>query len=826
MPSGYLVTLGDGSLDTGDTIGGSYTSFTTDEILGDGNWIWTGRDGRRNYTNQEEPGTFYLATNGNVYFEPAYGSVGRLTSATADSPPAYGQADGIIDGTDDAELIDQDYTDADGDQIDSAADNADSVIAAGGDDTVQSGDGQDTVFGGFGDDVVEGGAGADLIYGDNETDPATTSTSEVMSWDSQAADGADVSGGFTQTTGEMDVSVSFSNLGDNAPDFLIESSDASYVATGETFDTTSTLRLYGDGDGLTSSTTFSFAATSGSDMQDAVENLAFRINDIDWGDANHTDIVTVNAYDADGNAVSVTITVGSGDTVAGNTITAETVAEDMADLGGSALIEIAGPVSSVEILYSNGQDGTQAIWVSDLHFDTMVLTGGDDDLSGGAGADTLYGQDGDDTLAGDAGTDSLEGGDGADSLAGGADSDTLIGGAGNDTLQGGAGGDSMSGGAGMDYLDYSDSDAAVAIDLTTNTASGGHAANDTLAGGLDGIIGSDWDDTLTGYDGEGSDWTNVFYGGGGADLMDGADGDDFLYGEEGADTLIGGAGADLIDGGEGDDLIYAGSGDTITGGAGNDTIVLDDTNLGGGVITIDGSETDEPGGDTLDLSGLADWDDVTFTNTDPDELAGQVTLDDTTVINFSNIEDLVICFTGGTKILTAQGARLVETLRPGDMVLTRDHGMQPIRWIGSRAVQGVGKFAPIRFAPGAIGNDTTLLVSPQHRMLHQSSAANLYFNDSEVLIPAKHMVNGTSIQQLDQVKVEYFHILFDTHEIVFAEGVPSESFHPGQMGLSAITDPAREELFALFPELRSNPNGFGDTARLCLRAHEARLLAA
>jgi hypothetical protein len=69
-------------------------------------------------------------------------------------------------------------------------------------------------------------------------------------------------------------------------------------------------------------------------------------------------------------------------------------------------------------------------------------------------------------------------------------------------------------------------------------------------------------------------------------------------------------------------------------------------------------------------------------------------------------------------------------------------------------------------------------------------------------------------------------MLFDSHEMVFAEGAVSESFHPGQMGLSAIDAPAREELFALFPELRSNPNGYGDTARICLRAHEAQLLQA
>ena len=449
--------------------------------------------------------------------------------------------------------------------------------------------------------------------------------------------------------------------------------------------------------------------------------------------------------------------------------------------------------------------------------DSVVASAGNDWVETGDGADTVAGGSGRDTIHGQGGDDSLDGGDGRD---------TLLGGDGDDTLHGGAGGDALSGGAGFDFIDYSGSTSGVAIDLTGGTASGGDAQSDTLAGDLEGIIGSDWDDTLTGYDGAGQIGTNVLYGGAGSDLIDGAGGDDLLYGEDGSDTIIGGTGADLIDGGAGDDVIHAGSGDTVSGGAGDDVFILDAAALGGGTLTIDGGELDEPGGDTLDFSGLIDWDAITYSSTDPGALAGTTTLSDGTVVEFSNIEDVIICFTGGTHILSAQGARPVETLRPGDLVLTRDHGLQPIRWIGSRSVTGTRQFAPVRFAPGTLGNDRPLLVSPQHRMLHHSPIANLYFNDSEVLVPAKHMVNGSTIQQVDQLKVTYYHLLFDRHEIVFAEGVASESFHPGQTGLHALSDASREELFVLFPELRGNPNGFGDTARLCLKAREATVLMA
>ncbi|WP_373050729.1 Hint domain-containing protein, partial [Thalassovita aquimarina] len=714
--------------------------------------------------------------------------------------------DGVVDGSTGADAIDNTYSDADGDQIDHGTDTADSVVAGAGDDTVLSGAGNDTVSGGAGADTVDGGDGDDVIYGDDQTDPSPTA--QVLDWTAQGSDGTDLGTGFTQDTGDITVSVGFGDDGNNNPTYEIDTT-GQYVGTGEDFDPNSGLRLYGKGDGATSTTTLSFTGNPGSSVEDTVQNVSFRLNDIDWGSGNHTDIVSINAYDADGNPVAVTITLGGGDTVSGNTINAETVAESASDQGGSALIEIAGPVGRVEIIYGNGQSGTQAIWMSDMHFDTIpAIADGNDILSGGTGNDVIYGQGGD---------DSLGGGDG---------NDTLSGGTGNDTLQGGAGGDSLSGGAGMDFIDYSGSDARVAIDLGANTAAGGHATGDTLAGGLDGIIGSDWDDTLTGYDAEGPDWTNAFYGGAGNDLIDGAGGNDRLYGEDGADTILGGAGADLIDGGAGDDVIHAGSGDSATGGAGDDLFVIDETALGGGTIRIDGGEGDEPVGDTLDFGGLIDWDDISYTSTDPDALAGSATLSDGTLVEFSNIEDVIICFTGGTLIQTAQGARPVEDLRPGDLILTRDHGMQPLRWTGSRSVTGTGSFAPIRIAPGTLGNDRALLVSPQHRMLHKSCSATLYFNAPEVLIPAKHMIDGSSIQQIDQLKVDYYHLMFDQHEIVFAEGVASESFHPGQMGLSALSQPSREELFALFPELRSDPNGFGDTARLCLKANEARVLMA
>ena len=812
MPDGYRVNLGNGSLDAADSIGGPLVTFTTASTIGAGQWTWSGTWNGQNFSNTLEPGVYYLGTDNFVYFVPDFGPVTTITTATVTSAPAFVQPDGIVTGTGGADLIDSNYTDSDSDkagdgddQINAGGGN-DTVLAGAGNDTVQAGGGNDTVYGGGGNDSLDGGIGNDLIYGDTGVAQATAQN-ETLNWSAQGNDGTSLVNGFTQDTGTMRVSVNFVNNGNNNPTYQVETTDTTYVASAEPFNPTSSLYLFGNGDAATSTTVINFAAEAGSGMSDQVGNVRFRINDIDWGTNNHRDIVTVNAFDANGNQVSVTITPGAGDTVSDNTITANNSANNPNDAAGSALIQISGPVSRVTISYSNGLNGTQAIWVSDLHFTTIPQVPGDDTLSGGDGDDTLYGEAGNDVLSGGSGTNEIYGGDG------------------NDTVIGGAGADVISTGAGMDFIDYSASGAGVSIDLSTNTASGGDAANDTLAGGIDGIIGSDWNDTLVGYDGQGVDWTNEFYGGAGNDFIDGRGGDDFLYGGDGNDTIIGGTGADLIEGGAGDDVLYVGSGDTVFGGAGNDTFILDPNAMGGGTITLDGGETDEPGGDTIDFAGLIDWDDVTYTNTDPNALAGSATLADGTVVTFSNMESVIICFTAGTGILTPHGQRRVEDLRPGDLVVTRDNGVQPLRWVGQRTVNGQNNFAPIRIETGVFGNTRPLLVSPQHRILHRSSMAALYFDTPEVLLSAKHLVNGRTVTQADCDFVTYVHLLFDRHEIIFAEGAASESFHPGQIGLQALSDTSREDLFRCFPALRSDPNGYGDTARICLRKHESRLLA-
>jgi hypothetical protein len=169
------------------------------------------------------------------------------------------------------------------------------------------------------------------------------------------------------------------------------------------------------------------------------------------------------------------------------------------------------------------------------------------------------------------------------------------------------------------------------------------------------------------------------------------------------------------------------------------------------------------------------------------------------------------CFTRGTMIETANGLRAVEALNVGDMILTADNGMQPIRWIGSRKLPAAAlalneKIRPVRIRQNALGANIPsqdLLVSPQHRILVKSRIAQKMFNTDEVLVAAKHLCQIEGIDIAEDVQgVEYFHILFDCHELVMSNGAQTESLYTGAEALKSVSQAARDEIFEIFPELQ------------------------
>lgn len=193
----------------------------------------------------------------------------------------------------------------------------------------------------------------------------------------------------------------------------------------------------------------------------------------------------------------------------------------------------------------------------------------------------------------------------------------------------------------------------------------------------------------------------------------------------------------------------------------------------------------------------------------------------------------VICFANGTQITTPKGSKLIEDLSIGDCVHTRDSGLQEIQWIGRRKMNGARLFAmphlrPIRIKPGALGDNNPnrdLLVSPQHLILLQGARTQELFNEKEVLVAARNLVNGSTVAVDTTLReVTYIHILLPKHEVIWANGIEAESFHPASIDLESLPTEGHSQLLQYMPELARNPYAYGPTARRNLNESDAALL--
>ncbi len=222
---------------------------------------------------------------------------------------------------------------------------------------------------------------------------------------------------------------------------------------------------------------------------------------------------------------------------------------------------------------------------------------------------------------------------------------------------------------------------------------------------------------------------------------------------------------------------------------------------------------------TFTVLGDGNIETKTFTYTVKDQFGNT----DTAFVTMTSVP----CFVSGTLIQTPEGERAVETLQPGDLVITHDDGPQPIRWVGHRKVAALGSLAPIRIKANTFGDHRTLMLSPQHRILIRDGLAELLFGESEVLVAAKDLVNDRSIRVQEGGEVDYVHILFDKHQVVFSEGLATESFLPGPQVTAVLERHIVDELAMLFPELNPRTgDGYGPAARLSLRGHETQVLFA
>ena len=354
----------------------------------------------------------------------------------------------------------------------------------------------------------------------------------------------------------------------------------------------------------------------------------------------------------------------------------------------------------------------------------------------------------------------------------------------------------------------------------------GGGGNDTLNGGSgqDTIRGGTGDDVING--GQGDD---RLYGDEGNDTINGGDGQDRLFGGDGDDTLIGGAGNDRVFGEDGDDTLVGGPGnDRLRGGDGDDTFIFAQA---GNHDIRGGEDADDADIDVIDLTGIsanviqtgAESGRIEFLDANGN-IASRAT--------YREIEQVIICFTPGSRITTPKGERLVQDLRPGDLVFTRDNGVQELRWVGSKTLTGQAlvddpKLNPVLIRAGALGMglpERDIMVSPNHRMLISGNDTALMFGEREVLACAKHLTSRDGIDRVTASGVTYIHLLFDRHEVILADGAWTESFQPGDYSIGGLDKPQLRELLSLFPELQKQAETSFPAARQVLRKHEARLL--
>ena len=199
----------------------------------------------------------------------------------------------------------------------------------------------------------------------------------------------------------------------------------------------------------------------------------------------------------------------------------------------------------------------------------------------------------------------------------------------------------------------------------------------------------------------------------------------------------------------------------------------------------------------------------------------------------SLIANVVPCFTPGTVIATPTGEQRGEDLSGGERVLTRDNGLQEVRWIGSshlsaHDLEKAPDLRPVLIRSGALEHglpEKDILVSPWHNVLIQSQSTRAFFDENEVLAAAGDLTDIDGVDVADVAGVTYIHFMFDRHEVVLSNGFWSESLRPDDDVIASMGQKQRREIFQLFPELRDIEGRKAyQSARRALTGDECRLL--
>ncbi len=197
---------------------------------------------------------------------------------------------------------------------------------------------------------------------------------------------------------------------------------------------------------------------------------------------------------------------------------------------------------------------------------------------------------------------------------------------------------------------------------------------------------------------------------------------------------------------------------------------------------------------------------------------------------YSSLKSQPACYAEGSMIDTPDGPRAVETLRPGDLVLTLVHGAQPIRWVcsGDHPPEEVEvDCRPVLIAAGALGKDLPthdLIVSPQHRILVGGGGQLIKYFDTEAFAPAKALTKLAGIRHMKgKANIRWIHFACDRHEVITANGCLSESLLLGPMVVNGLTRAERLTLTGIFgPVTKPGTVLNGPAALVCLKVSEVR----
>ncbi|MEC8041386.1 MAG: Hint domain-containing protein [Pseudomonadota bacterium] len=197
-------------------------------------------------------------------------------------------------------------------------------------------------------------------------------------------------------------------------------------------------------------------------------------------------------------------------------------------------------------------------------------------------------------------------------------------------------------------------------------------------------------------------------------------------------------------------------------------------------------------------------------------------------------DGLIPCFTHGTLIRTQAGEEEVQHLQKGQLLPLWSEGAARVRLVLQRHLSAKDLAAypnlrPVKITAGALGQGLPkrdLWVSPQHRMLVASPVAKRMFGAAEVLVAAIRLTELPGIYVDEWVDcITYVHVVMDQHQVIIAEGSPSETLFTGPEALRAMTPAAREELFQLFPDLAIR-RGLPDPARPIPKGKQQKRLVA